>query len=553
MIGATWMVLAAMLAVAALPAPAQTPSEKADALLAKLVKTNDPGMAVLVAQDGRILFEKSYGLANREDHVPVVLDSTFRIGSITKQFTSSSILKLQKEGKLSVDDKLSTFIPDFPGGDEVTLRHLLTHTSGIHSYTDEPDFLSRVTNGTSTEAIISEMKKYPYDFKPGAKWYYDNSGYLLLGYIVEKVSGQRYADFLRENFFEPMGMTNTGVYRADLGLPHEALGYSLTTNGFERALNWDMSWAGGAGALYSTVDDLYRWNEGVFNGRVLDAASLAEAWTPVKTTENEATYTRDEGYGFGWSISRYRGMREISHGGGLQGYSSFLLRMPDAQFTVVVLANALPGRPSAGPSRVAHQLADIFLADKLAPLPNVNTKINPKSYDALTGQYQLLGAIMTISRRGTHLYEQFASQPEAEIFPESETNFFLKVVDAQIIFVKDKTGRPSKLTLHQNGMTLDAVRVNDLVETKVNPAVYDGLAGKYDYGSGSIMTVTREGDHLFAQLTGQEKYEIYPESETNYFWKVVDAQVTFVRDANDKVTSAIHHQNGATFDAPRIQ
>jgi len=147
-------------------------------------------------------------------------------------------------------------------------------------------------------------------------------------------------------------MTNTGVYRADLGLPHEALGYSLGTNGFTRALNWDMSWAGGAGALYSTVEDLYRWNEGVFNGQVLDAASLKAAFTPVKTQVNQVN--SDSGYGFGWEIGRYRGLREIDHGGGLDGFSSYLLRLPDEKFTVVVLANALTGRKNADPHHVAR-------------------------------------------------------------------------------------------------------------------------------------------------------------------------------------------------------
>src|SRR6185436_20902384 len=275
----------------------ESPSQKAAALLDGLIKTNYPGLGVMVAQDGNILFEKSYGLADREDHVPVILQTTFRIGSITKQFTAAALLKLQEHGKLSIDDKLAKYIPDFPRGDEVTLRQLLTHTSGIHSYTDEPDFLSRVTNTTDTGTIIEEIKKYPFDFDPGTKWRYDNSGYLLLGDIVEKVSRQSYGDFLRENFFQPLGMSNTGVYRAQLALPHEALGYSLGRsaswiflgegfspgkNRFKQALNWDMSWAFGCGALYSTVEDLFRWNEGVFDGRVLDAASLKAAFTPVK-------------------------------------------------------------------------------------------------------------------------------------------------------------------------------------------------------------------------------------------------------------------------------
>lgn len=439
-----------------LPATAGTPSEKADALLSGLIETNDPGVVVLVAENGKILFEKGYGLADLEHHVPVTPQTTFRIGSITKQFTASAILKLQEEGKLSVDDKLSKYIPDFPRGDEVTLRELLTMTSGIHDYIDEPDLLNRVTNATTTGALIEEIKKYPYDFDPGTKWRYDSSGYLLLGYIVEMVSGRSYEDFLRDNFFQPLRMTNTGVFRVHLGLPHEALGYSLGTNGFARALNWDMSWAFGCGALYSTAEDLYRWNEGVFNGRVLDAASLQEAFTPVRQYQGQVN--SDTGYGFGWEVNRHRGLREISHGGGLEGFSNFLLRAPDEKFTMAIMANSWPGKSQTYPENLALRLVNIFLADKLAPPAIVSTNVSQESYDALTGRYILAGAILTISRRGPHLFMQYANHPEVELFPKSETQFFTKV--SQITFVKDSSGKAVKLRFHTgDGAEFDAARV----------------------------------------------------------------------------------------------
>jgi len=440
-------------------------SEKADALLSGLIETNDPGLAVLVAQNGKILFEKCYGLADREHHVPVIPQTTFRIGSIGKQFTASAILKLQEKGKLSVNDKLSKYIPDFPRGDEVTLRHLLTHTSGIHSYTEKDGFMGRVTSAIKPDDLINSFKNDPYDFDPGKKWHYDNSGYFLLGRIVEKVSGQSYGDFLQKNFFEPLGMTNTGVYRAHLGLPHEALGYSLEGAEFTDAVNWDMSWAGGAGMLYSTVEDLFRWNEGIFNDRVLDAASLKAAFTPVKTSENQLN--SDTGYGYGWFIFRHRGLLEIWHGGGLNGFLTQLLRVPDEKFTVTVLANAKPGRTNAMPDLLALQLMDIFLAEKLAPLPIVNTNVSPNSYDALTGRYDpgIQGIILTISRRGTHLFAQTADGPEAEIFPSSDTEFFSKT-GGQITFVKDSSGKVVKIIGYGDGSDVVAPRVNDVVEEK---------------------------------------------------------------------------------------
>jgi CubicO group peptidase (beta-lactamase class C family) len=551
---------AAVLAMTTLLAPAlsamaemPSPEKEADALFSPLIKANDPGLAVLVAQDGKILFEKGYGLADREHQVAVTPETKFRIGSITKQFTAAAILKLQEEGKLSVNDKLPKYIWDYPRGDEVTLHHLLTHTSGIHSYTSKPGFMEQVTNATTTEQLIKSFQNDPYDFDPGAKWSYDNSGYILLGDIVEQVSRKSYAAFLRENFFQPLGMTNTGVYSSDLALTHEALGYSFQDGKFGRAVNWNMSWAGGAGALYSTVEDLYRWNEGVFNGKVLNAASLKAAFTPVKTKENKDDDSGD-GYGYGWIVGKRRGLQEIWHNGGLNGFSSSLLRLPKENFTVAILANSEPEAPKVAPGELARKLVDIYLGDKLAPLPLANMDVSPKAFEAVAGRYDFGGPILTVTKEGDHLFAQLSGQQKQEIFPTSETDFFWKVVEAHITFVKDKDGKVVKAIHHQNGLTINAPRLEDLREAQVDSAAYDSVVGKYDYGQGkAIMTVTRDGNRLFAQLTGQPKFEIFPKSETEFFWKVVDAQVTFVKDDKGEVTKAIHHQGGRSFDAPKIE
>lgn len=180
-----------ILAMAEMPSP----EKEAAFFFNSLVSSNDAGVAVLVAQNGKILLEKGYGLADREHHVAVTTETKFRICSVSKQFTAAAILKLQEEGKLSVNDKLSKYIPDFPRGDEVTLHHLLTHTSGIPNYTSKLGFSLQMTNAIKTEALIESFKNDPYDFDPGTKWRYDNSGYVLLAYIVEKVSGQTYEVF----------------------------------------------------------------------------------------------------------------------------------------------------------------------------------------------------------------------------------------------------------------------------------------------------------------------------------------------------------------------
>jgi CubicO group peptidase (beta-lactamase class C family) len=536
-------------------APMPPPDKLMEALFTHVFTNNAPGAAVLVAQNGIVLFKKGYGLADVAHGARFAPDTESRIGSITKQFTASAILKLQEQGKLSVQDKLSKYFPDFPRGNEVTLHHLLTHTSGIRSYTDKPGFMDKVTSPIQPDDLIKSFQNDAYDFDPGKKWHYDNSGYFLLGRIIEKVSGQSYGDYLRQNFFEPLGMTNTGVHRAELALPHQALGYQFKGATFTSALDWDMSWAGGAGALYSTVEDLYRWNEGVFGGKVLKEASLKAAWTPVKTEDNQDDDSGN-GYGYGWFSAHTRGAQEISHGGGLNGFSSFLMRFPSENFTVAILANAQPGAPGADPTRLAHLVTEIYLGEKLAPRPThqVDPSVSPAAFDALVGRYDYGMAVMTVTKDGRHLYAQLGGQPRFEIFPKSGTEFFWKVVDAQVTFVKDNQGKVIKAIHHQNGQTINAPRLEDLKEVKADAATYDAFVGKYDYGAGkAILTVSREGDRLFAQLTGQPKFEIFPKSPTEFFWKVVDAQVQFVKNDAGKTTKAIHHQGGRTFEAPKIE
>ncbi len=218
-----------------------TPNQRVDALFNQRFKPGAPGAAVLVARDGKILLEKSYGLADAESHTPIGPTTKFRIGSITKQFTAAAILKLVDEGKLSLEDKLARFIPDYPRGQEVSIHHLLSHTSGIPNFTSKWSFIFNVTQAVEPEEQIASFKRDPYDFDPGARWAYSNSGYFLLGYIVQKVSQRTYEEYLRKTFFEPLGMPDTGVHRAGAALKNEALGYAFHGDTFKRATDWNMS------------------------------------------------------------------------------------------------------------------------------------------------------------------------------------------------------------------------------------------------------------------------------------------------------------------------
>jgi len=530
--------------------------ELADWVFDRVIKGDSPGAAVLIAQDGEIVYQKGFGFASLEHHVHITPETKFRIGSITKQFTAAAILKLQEDGLLNVKDPLSKFIPDYPRGDEVTIHHLLTHTSGIHSYTSKPDFMKTATVETKPEDLIESFRNDKFDFDPGEKWLYNNSGYFLLGYIVQKVSGESYGDYLKKHFFEPLGMKDTGVHHWSFILDHEATGYSYRDGKFQKAMDWDMSRAGGAGMLYSTVGDLYRWNEAVFNGKVLSRSSLEAALTPVTLKDGSRADAMGLGYGYGWALLEMRGMKEIAHGGGLDGFSTFLTRYPDQNVTVAVLTNSVPPPPGLSAEDGAHEIAEIYLWDQMGTRESfaVDATVDPKLYDNYVGRYSYpQGAVLTVAREGDRLFAQLTGQPEFEIFPRSETEFFWKVVDAQITFVTNDEGEVIHAIHRQAGREFEALKLKEESLADVDAAIYDAYVGQYDYGHGAVLNVTKEGDSLFAQMAGQPKFEIFPRSETEFLWKVVDAQITFVKNDEGEVIKAIHHQGGMEIEVPKIK
>ena len=534
--------------------PMPSPETVVDALLKDTIKGNSPGAAVLIAQDGEILYQKGFGYANLENQIPITPQTKFRIGSITKQFTASAILKLQEESLLKVTDRLSKFLPDYPRGDEVTIHHLLTHTSGIHNYTDYPEFASAVETYIEAEEMIQLFKTDKFDFNPGEKWAYSNSGYFLLGHIIEKVSGQSLENYLKHHFFDPTGMKNTEVHNSKHPPKNEATGYSYSyvAGKPEKAINWDMSRVGGAGNLYSTTQDLYHWNEAIFNNKLLNQNTLKSAFTPVKINDGSQGDAFGSQYGYGWMLMEKRGLKEIGHGGGLSGWASYLTRYPQQNLTITILANASPA-PNPVPSVLTDRIAEIYLWQQMKPMESFATKKTVDINDDYIGQYDYVGGIMTITRERNQLFAQLTGQPKAEIFPKSETEFFWKVVDAQITFVRNKEGEVTHVIHHQGGQTLTAPRLEQKSVVQINTAAYSDYVGEYDYGHNAILTVTKEGDRLLAQMTGQPKFEIFPRSETEFFWKVVNAQVTFVKNDKGKVSKIIHHQAGTEIQAPKIK
>lgn len=428
---------------------AQTASQKIDELLAAYASQYKFNGAVLVAQKDKVIFEKGYGWKNAAQQTKNDDHTIFQIGSITKQFTSAVIMQLQQEKKLSVQDKLSKYFPDFPNGDKITIENLLTHTSGIYNYTNDPAFMqTEAVKPATQDKMLALFKDKPLDFEPGSKFSYSNSGYMLLGYIIEKVAGKTYFQAVRERIFKPLHMEHSGFDFTGLSSPDKATGYNkLTAKENEPSGIVDSSVAFAAGAIYTTVDDLYKWNRAMFAGKVLNATSLKQAYTPFKGY-----------YAYGWVIDTANGQKEVSHGGGIFGFTSYISRKLNDETCVILFDN----HGSGSLSTIAGNIRAI-LNNRPYDIPHERKEIalDTATLRQYTGQYQLApNFIITITLENGKLMGQPSGQPKSQLYAEKENFFFLKVVDAQVEFVKGADGKIEKMILHQNGQDAPAPKIN---------------------------------------------------------------------------------------------
>ncbi len=327
----------AILLLLALSAPSCASEGDYDSWLADSFPADGPGATALLMRDGEVLFRGAVGQANLELGVPMQPDHVLRIGSITKQFTAAAILLLQEQGRLDVDDDITRYLPDFDTqGAEITIAQLLSHTSGIFSFTDIPGYWrgDLIRNDVTVDELVALFADKPMQFAPGTRFAYSNSGYTLLGLIIERVSGKSYAEFLRSEIFEPLG-TNDTQYGGLHVIHRRASGYEVDRHGrYWNALPISMTHPYAAGALVSTVDDLARWTTALFGGEILSDESVREMTTPVLLTDGT-----DTEYGFGLYARDRDGLRVISHSGGIHGFSSSALWLPDQQIYAVVLSN----------------------------------------------------------------------------------------------------------------------------------------------------------------------------------------------------------------------
>jgi CubicO group peptidase (beta-lactamase class C family) len=385
---------------------------RVDEYVNALVKQNRFSGAILLAREGKVLLSKGYGMANLEDETPNTPQTKFRLGSLTKQFTAAAILLLQERGKLNVQDGVCKYIENCPAAwQPITLHHLLTHTSGIPNMTSFPEFQKAKFFPTSPVESIARFKDKPLEFAPGEKFNYSNSGYILLGYVIERASGKPYADFLRENIFQPLGMKNTDLDVNSMVIKNRAAGYTVGPGGIINADYINMTIPFSAGALYSTTEDLHLWHQALYAEKLISKKSLEEMNTPVKA-----------GYGYGVSIGEQYGLKTIIHGGGIEGFSTFLARFTVDDGTVIVLSNI----DRSNTEMIAKRLGGMLFADKIK-LPTI-ISVPAQILQQYVGRYQMAENTPTedISLERDHLKLKVSGEGEFVLVPVAKDEFVME-------------------------------------------------------------------------------------------------------------------------------
>lgn len=424
---------------------AQDFAAKADEYVQSWVRDKQFRGTVLVAKDGKPVFRKAYGQANDEWEIANTVDTKFRLGSITKQFTAVAILQLAEQGKLKLDDAVKVYYPEAPAAwDKITIHHLLNHTSEIPSYTDQPGFREQRSRDPKTPAeIVKWTQEMPLQFAPGEKFRYNNTGYVLLGMVIEKVTGVKYAAYLQLHIFEPLGMKDTGYETAGMVMKKRASGYEPDGR---NAPYLDMTLPYAAGSLYGTVDDLARWDEALYTEKL-----LKRAWWTKMTTPGLSDY------GYGLTMKPVDGKASQSHGGGINGFNTFMIRFPEEHVVAIALAN----QNGQAPQEIAMNLARMYFGAEVKPRElRSEVKLPAAQLDEYAGRYQLApNFVLKVWRDGERLMTQATGQGPIEIFAKGDGQFFPKVMEAELTFARDKDGKTTGLTLRQGGRTMAAPRV----------------------------------------------------------------------------------------------
>ncbi len=545
---------------------AQQNVQKIDALLKQYYNYGQFNGSILVAENGKVVYKKGFGMANMEWGISNQPDTKFRIASITKQFTAALVLQLVEEGKIRLDGKITDYLTDYrkDTGEKVTIHQLLNHTSGI------PDYKNVSSNPYSPADFVKKYVSGDLEFEPGSRYKYNNGGYSILGAIIEKVAGKSYETVLQERILKPLGMTNSGYAHNSTLLEKHAGSYEKTPNGYINAPYIDMSIPYAAGSLYSTVEDLFKWDQSLYEDKILSAESKRLMFTPGLSN-----------YGYGIRITDQpigksdRKTKVIWHGGGgINGFGSLISRAVEKRQTVIILDNGshaqnlpnisnsiigiLNGQPYDAPKKsIAEALYKIAVEKNAASVVAEYRRLkaeNSPTFDFSENELNTLGYQLLGLKRRKDAIEIF--KLNVEMFPKSanpyDTLGEAYLADGQ----KDLA-----LANYKKAVEIDPTNANALLivrqlegkETKIDSSGFEAYTGEYQVTSNLILTITREGDKLFGQLTGQGKLAVEPVSDTQFTIPDVKANISFEKDSAGKVVGLLLSQGTRTVNAKKIK
>jgi CubicO group peptidase (beta-lactamase class C family) len=557
---------------------AQSKKDKIDQLVNVYSANQQFSGAVLVAEHGKVIYCKGFGFANREWDIPNTPDTKFRLGSMTKQFTAAIIMQLVEKGKLNLDSKITDILPDYPKktGDQITIHQLLTHTSGLPNYTDIPDYFKEnyVRKNMKPGEIIDLFKDKDLIFEPGSKWAYSNSGYIVLGAIIEKISGKPYEQVLKENILDPAGMTDSGYDHMETIIKKRASGYDRMPGGYKNCDFVDMSSPYSAGAVYSTVEDLFKWDQGLYTDKLLSEESKRKMFTGYYDASGGLRY------GYGW-MTKYvptgknDSTRILVHGGGIYGFNTVIVRQLEKNNCIILLNNT----PAAHLGEVTDQISNI-LYDLPYEIPKKSASDKLYSDYAKDGIEKAVENYSKLFKSGDKEYD-FSEQELTKVGYDFLSNKKLKESLAVLKLTADVNPNSAGVydsygeALLANGDTaaaitnykkslelnnknynaatvLKALKVDVSAFESISPGLLESYCGRYQVTPQLVIVITTENGKIYAQPGDSPRFEIYPETPTRFYLKVGDAKAEFVKE-DAKVPYFILHRNGQELKCMRIE
>jgi D-alanyl-D-alanine carboxypeptidase len=551
-LGIAAFVAAALGGAGAAAAPPADLRAKADAIVQAAFPADGPGGAVIITRGGETLYTGARGLADVAARRPITPNSVFRLGSITKQFTAAVVLQLVQEGRISLDDPVSRFLPGYPQpGASATVRQLLNHTSGIQSYTGIPGWMAEenTSRARTTAEMIAVFRDLPSPAPPGQAWAYNNSGYVLLGAIIESVTGKTWHQAVAERIAGPLRLGTIGYGVDRESAPAMARGYTGQDGNVRPARRIHMSVPHAAGALVGTVGDLARWARALHHGRVVSPALYAAMTSPASLPEG-----RTHPYGFGLGIEQVRGRSTIEHGGGIFGFSTYGTYVPSEDLFVAVLANS--DEPASPPALVAARLAALALGD---PFPVfARADVDPQGLAPLLGIYRVGdGAVSRrFFARDGKLYTVRDGGADLEVFAAGGDLFFYGPNSLTWFRIERRPDGAHVMAMHQNG-SVEAERATRTGDVPAEPAaalvgrdILLSYVGRYLTAGPAADIAMGEGGVLTIQLTGQPAIPLRPTSDSEFIVQGVNARLVFHRE-NGAVNRLVIHQGGRELEGRR--